>query len=77
MLLILIILFCPLSFTYNTAWLMCGMVVILFFITAGKASSTQRTIAMVWFLLPCFPLFSALPITIPIGGTCERWETHS
>jgi energy-coupling factor transporter transmembrane protein EcfT len=51
MLLILIVLFCPLSFNYNNSWLMCGITVVLYYVTVGAKSRTQAIVALVWLLL--------------------------
>jgi hypothetical protein len=60
MLLILIILFCPLSFNYTNAWLMFGIAVILYWITLCATSDRQKIIATSWLLLAMFLLiFSA------------------
>ena len=50
MLLILIILFCPLSFNYNNSWLMCGITVVLYFVTVAAKSSMQAKVALIWLL---------------------------
>ncbi len=51
MLLILVILFSPLSFTYNNSWLMCGIAVVLWFILARARSRRQGVVALVWLLV--------------------------
>jgi hypothetical protein len=48
MLMILIITFTPLSFTYNNAWLMLPIVVVLYFIHSVARTSGERTVAIVW-----------------------------
>jgi len=60
MLLILIILFCPLSFNYNNAWLMCGIAVVLYFITVNSNSPTKSRIALIWLLIALLPLIFGL-----------------
>jgi hypothetical protein len=64
MLLILIILFCPLSFTYNNSWLMCGMVVVLYWITTHRGEKTR--LATVWLTVALIPLLFSLSTNIPI-----------
>ncbi len=53
-LLIMIVLFCPLSFNYNNSWLMCGITTILFFATTRARSSSQARIAVGWLLIAIF-----------------------
>jgi hypothetical protein len=60
MLLILIIVFCPLSFSYNNAWLMCGIAVVLYFIIIQSDSDQRSGIAAVWLLVALFPLIFGL-----------------
>ena len=52
MLLILIILFCPLSFNYNNSWLMCGITVVLFYISTHAGCRK----AAVWLTIALVPL---------------------
>lgn len=64
MLLILIILFCPLSFTYNNSWLMCGMVVVLCWITTHRGE--QAKLAAGWLIVALIPLLFSVSTNIPI-----------
>ncbi len=48
MLLILVVLFSPLSFTYNNSWLMFGIAVVIYFVVARARTSTQARVAAVW-----------------------------
>ena len=67
MLLILIILFSPLSFTYNNSWLMLGIAVVLWFILARARSRSQAIVATVWLTV-------ALSLLIfTIGNPAFRW----
>lgn len=61
MLMILIITFTPLSFTYNNAWLMLPMVVVLHFILAKAKTRRERTIATIWLTI-------SLLMLIPTAG---------
>jgi hypothetical protein len=63
MLLILIILVSPMSFTYNTSWLMCGIAVVLFHITTR--SNGKPLIPILWLLLALFPLIFSVSTTDP------------
>jgi hypothetical protein len=56
MLLILIILFSPLSFTYNTSWLMCGIAAVLWFALARARTPAQTKMAVVWLIVSVTPL---------------------
>jgi hypothetical protein len=58
MLLILVILVCPLSFNYNNAWLMCGIAVVIYFIT--QTPKKQSTIALIWLAVALLPLIFGL-----------------
>ncbi len=58
MLMILIILVSPMSFNYNNAWLMCGIAVVLYFITVK--SNGKSAVAIIWLLLALFPLVFGL-----------------
>jgi hypothetical protein len=74
MLLILIIIFTPLSFTYNNAWLMPAIVVILYWLTTVQRSQIQRTIGIVWLaaglaLLICTIRIPALRTLRAVGNT--------
>jgi hypothetical protein len=60
MLLILIILICPMSFTYNNAWLMCGIAVVLYRITQKSRSETTSKIALAWLILALIPLIFSI-----------------
>jgi hypothetical protein len=51
MLLILVILFSPLSFTYNTSWTMLGLATVLWFILARARSRRQAAVAIVWLVV--------------------------
>ena len=51
MLLILVVLFSPLSFTYNQSWLMCGTATVLWFILTRARSRTQGIVAIVWLVV--------------------------
>jgi hypothetical protein len=75
MLLILIILICPLSFTYNNAWLMCGMVVVLYYITTQPPDKALP--AIIWLTLSLLPLLLSVSTTFQpfrhlraLGNTC-------
>jgi hypothetical protein len=60
MLLILIIMFCPLSFNYNNSWLMCGIAVVLYFIlTQPKARAIP---AIIWLAIALSPLVFSVPL---------------
>ena len=48
MLLVLIVLFSPLSFTYNTSWTMLGIAVVLWFVLARARSRRQAVVAAAW-----------------------------
>jgi MFS family permease len=50
MLMILIITFTPLSFTYNNCWLMLPIVVIVYFILAVANTARHRQIALFWLV---------------------------
>ncbi len=63
-LMILIIVFCPLSFTYNNAWLMCGMTVSLFWITTHSAAQAKPI--KIWLTLALLPLVLSVSTNIPI-----------
>jgi hypothetical protein len=65
MLLILIILFCPLSFNYNNAWLMTGIAVVLYFITIKSSSPAQSKIALIWLLIALAPLIFSVSTKDP------------
>jgi hypothetical protein len=67
MLLILIVLFSPLSFTYNQSWLMLGIAAVLWFILARARTRRQATVAAVWLLV-------ALSLLIfTVGNPAFRW----
>ena len=51
MLMILIITFTPLSFTYNNCWLMLPIMVIVYFILAVASTAMQRQMALFWLIL--------------------------
>jgi hypothetical protein len=51
MLMILIITFTPLSFTYNNSWLMLPIVVVLYFVHFKAQSDAQRRIAITWLAI--------------------------
>ncbi len=67
MLLILIVLFSPLSFTYNTTWMMPGIATALWFVLARARSRPQGVVALVWLLV-------ALSLLIfTVGNPAFRW----
>jgi len=75
MLLILIILFSPLSFTYNNSWLMFGMVVVLYCITTHPREKALP--AKIWLTLALLPLLLSVSTTFQplrylraLGNTC-------
>jgi hypothetical protein len=75
MLMILIILFSPLSFTYNNSWLMFGMVVVLYYITTQPRHKAMP--AMIWLTLALLPLLLSVSTTVQplrhlraLGNTC-------
>lgn len=75
MLLILIILFSPLSFTYNNSWLMFGMVVVLYYITTQPREKAMP--AKIWLTLALLPLLLSISTTVQplrylraLGNTC-------
>jgi MFS family permease len=51
MLMILIITFTPLSFTYNNSWLMLPIVVVCYFILAVAKTIYERRLAVIWLAL--------------------------
>ncbi len=53
MLLVLIVLVSPLSFTYNNTWLMCPIATGLYFILSVATTSAQRRTAAVWLTVAC------------------------
>jgi hypothetical protein len=55
-LLIMIIIFTPLSFTYNNAWLMPAIVVVLYEIAFGDQSPAHRRLVMIWLAASLIPL---------------------
>jgi energy-coupling factor transporter transmembrane protein EcfT len=64
MLLILIILFSPLSFTYNNSWLMLPIASVLYFIVVLARTKRERATALVW-LGVCLLLMA---VGLPLGG---------
>jgi phosphate/sulfate permease len=56
MLLILVILASPMSFTYNNSWLMCGIATVLYFITNQPGESQPRRRAVIWLTCALLPL---------------------
>ena len=67
MLLILIVLFSPLSFTYNTSWMMLGIASVLWFVLARARSRGQGVIALVWLVV------SLSLLIFTIGNPAFRW----
>jgi hypothetical protein len=63
MLLILVVLVCPMSFTYNTSWIMCGLAVVLYHITTR--SGGKIVVPMVWLLIALFPLIFSVSTADP------------
>ena len=61
MLLILVILFAPLSFTYNNSWLMCPIAVVLYFVTSKARSRPQAIFAGVWLAIALSLLIFSIP----------------
>lgn len=61
MLLIMVILFDPLSFTYNNSWLMCPIAVVVYFVTTRARSRAQSVVAAAWLAIA----LSLLIFTIP------------
>ena len=55
-LLILIIIVTPLSFTYNNAWLMPAILVVLYEIAFGDQSPAHRRLAIIWLAVSLIPL---------------------
>ena len=55
-LLILIIIVTPLSFTYNNAWLMPAIVVVLYEIAFGDQSPAHRRLVIIWLAVSLIPL---------------------
>ncbi|HSV12782.1 MAG TPA: glycosyltransferase family 87 protein [Tepidisphaeraceae bacterium] len=51
MLMILIITYTPLSFTYNNSWLMLPIVVVLYFICCKARSATEKRLAVAWLAI--------------------------
>jgi hypothetical protein len=51
MLMILIITFTPLSFTYNNSWLMLPIVVVCYFILTMAKTISERRLALIWLAL--------------------------
>jgi hypothetical protein len=76
MLLILVILVCPMSFNYNNSWLMCAIVVVLYFINTASSSKSTRTVAIVWLIVALFPLLFSINLDRnwrylrALGNTC-------
>lgn len=75
MLLILIVLFSPLSFTYNQSWLMLGLAAVLWFAMARARTPAQRAVALVWLAIAVVPL--VFTVRVPAfrdlrarGNTC-------
>jgi hypothetical protein len=75
MLLILIILFSPVSFTYNNSWLMFGMVVVLYYISTQPREKALP--AKIWLTLALLPLLLSVSTTVQplrylraLGNTC-------
>ena len=68
MLLILVILACPLSFTYNNAWLMCGIAVVLYFIGKQPTWNRRAAIAAIWLTV------ALLPQTLSITTNLYAWR---
>jgi hypothetical protein len=62
MLLILIILFAPLSFTYNNSWLMLPIAAILYYILMLAPTSQMRIFASYWLALGILMLILGLPL---------------
>ena len=61
MLLILVILFAPLSFTYNNSWLMCPIAVVLYFVTTKARSRSQAIFAGLWLAAALSLLIFSIP----------------
>ncbi len=67
MLLILIVLFSPLSFTYNTSWTMLGIATVLWFALARARSKRQGVVALVWLAV------SLSLLIFTVGNPAFRW----
>jgi Glycosyltransferase family 87 len=61
-LLILIILFSPLSFTYNNSWLMLPIASVLYFVLVVARTKRERTTAMVWLGVCLLLMAVGLPV---------------
>ncbi len=74
MLMILIITFTPLSFTYNNAWLMLPIVVVLHFIFNPATSPRDRRLAIAWLTFSlCLLIFT---IGKPLSFRIPRIRQH-
>jgi hypothetical protein len=60
MLLILIVLATPLSFTYNTTWIMCGIAAVLWYGLHPDRSKREKIVYVVWLLAALAPLIFSI-----------------